>query len=126
LFGASEIVYTVTEDGGVVTENYGWYPCDFEFDGEAEDYIMVYGYTTYDATTGIVTDQIYGDTTGVELTISFALPKALRPTTGISDINVDENAPVEYFNLQGVRVNNPASGLFIRRQGGKAQKVVVK
>jgi hypothetical protein len=127
LFGASEIVYTVTEDGGVVTENYGWYPCDFEFDGEAEDYIMVYGYTTYDATTGLVTDQLYGDTTGVELTISFALPKALRPTTGISDINVDANAPVEYFNLQGVRVNNPENGgLYIRRQGGKAQKVVIK
>lgn len=46
--------------------------------------------------------------------------------TGIEDITVDENAPVEYFNLQGVRVANPENGLYIRRQGGKATKVYVK
>lgn len=46
--------------------------------------------------------------------------------TGISDITVDENAPVEYYNLQGVRVANPEAGLYIRRQGGKAEKVYVK
>ena len=46
--------------------------------------------------------------------------------TGIADITVDENAPVEYFNLQGVRVANPENGLYIRRQGGKATKVYVK
>ena len=34
-----------------------------------------------------------------------------------------ENAPVEYFNLQGVRVANPENGLFIRRQGNKAEKL---
>ncbi|MBP3638650.1 MAG: hypothetical protein J6J20_02060 [Muribaculaceae bacterium] len=45
---------------------------------------------------------------------------------GIADITVDENAPVEYFNLQGVRVANPENGLYIRRQGNKATKVLVK
>ena len=46
----------------------------------------------------------------------------------VEDITVaDENAPVEYFNLQGVRVNEPAAGtLVIRRQGTKATKVFVK
>ena len=39
---------------------------------------------------------------------------------------VDANAPVEYFNLQGVRVANPENGLFIRRQGSKVAKVLVK
>lgn len=33
------------------------------------------------------------------------------------------DAPVEYFNLQGMRVNNPSNGIFIRRQGAKATKV---
>lgn len=47
-------------------------------------------------------------------------------TTGIDDVTVDENAPVEYYNLQGVRVENPANGLYIRRQGNKATKVLVK
>lgn len=46
--------------------------------------------------------------------------------TGITDVEADENAPVEYYNLQGVRVANPESGLYIRRQGSKAVKVLVK
>lgn len=37
----------------------------------------------------------------------------------------DENAPVEYFNLQGVRVVNPTSGLYIRRQGNTVTKVIL-
>ena len=51
---------------------------------------------------------------------------ALKSTSGIADITVDENAPVEFFNLQGVRVANPENGLYIRRQGNKATKVFVK
>ncbi len=46
--------------------------------------------------------------------------------TGITDIDVaEENAPVEYFNLQGVRIANPENGMFIRRQGSKVSKVVL-
>lgn len=46
--------------------------------------------------------------------------------SGVEDVVVDANAPVEYFNLQGVRVANPESGIYIRRQGSKATKVLVK
>lgn len=47
-------------------------------------------------------------------------------TTAVKDINIDdENAPVEYFNLQGVRVENPENGIFIRRQGSKTSKVAL-
>ncbi len=46
---------------------------------------------------------------------------------GISGVeNVEANdcdAPVEYFNLQGVCVKQPSSGLYIRRQGSKVEKV---
>ena len=45
-------------------------------------------------------------------------------TTGVEAIENDANAPVEYFNLQGVRVDNPAKGLYIMRQGSKVVKVV--
>ena len=45
-------------------------------------------------------------------------------TTGVEAIESDANAPVEYFNLQGVRVDNPANGLYIMRQGSKVVKVV--
>lgn len=47
-------------------------------------------------------------------------------TTGVNGLEVDANAPVEYYNLNGVRVANPENGVFIRRQGNKVSKVVVK
>ena len=51
--------------------------------------------------------------------------------TGIEDIKADDvdnsNAPVEYFNLQGMRIANPAAGqIVIRRQGTEATKLFVK
>lgn len=51
-----------------------------------------------------------------------------QKTTGIEDVVVDENAPVEYYNLSGMRVNgdNMAPGVYIKRQGAKATKVYVK
>lgn len=48
-------------------------------------------------------------------------------SSGIEGIEVDgSNSPAEYFNLNGVRVANPENGLYIKRQGGKATKVLVK
>ena len=47
-------------------------------------------------------------------------------TTAIEAIEADTTAPVEYFNLQGIRVENPENGLYIRRQGSKTTKVLVK
>lgn len=38
----------------------------------------------------------------------------------------DENAPVEYYNLNGMKVTDPAKGIFIRRQGNTATKVIIK
>jgi hypothetical protein len=49
-----------------------------------------------------------------------------KATTGVANIAVAGNESVEYFNLQGVRVANPENGVFIRRQGGRASKVVLK
>lgn len=47
-------------------------------------------------------------------------------TNGIDDIAIDENAPVEYYNLNGQRVENPVSGLYIERRGNKVRKVVIR
>lgn len=48
-------------------------------------------------------------------------------STGISDIEIDSaNGEAEYFNLQGIRVDNPTNGIFIRRQGSKVEKVVIR
>ena len=45
-------------------------------------------------------------------------------TTGIDDVIVNEE-PVEYYNLQGVKVYNPSKGIFIKKQGNKVSKVVL-
>lgn len=48
-------------------------------------------------------------------------------SAGIANIAADENAPVEYYNLQGVRIAEPQAGqIVIRRQGRTATKVLVK
>lgn len=46
---------------------------------------------------------------------------------GINDVSVnDENAPVEYYNLQGQRIVHPDHGLYIRRQGKQVTKILIK
>lgn len=50
-----------------------------------------------------------------------------KQPSGVEDvIDSDNNAPVEFFNLQGVRVENPENGLYIRRQGNKVSKVIIR
>ncbi len=46
-------------------------------------------------------------------------------SAAIDDILSEDNAPVEYFNLQGIRVANPENGLYIRRQGKNVSKVIL-
>lgn len=46
---------------------------------------------------------------------------------GVNDVfDDDDNAPVEFFNMQGVKVSGDQPGLYIRRQGSKSTKVLVK
>lgn len=50
-------------------------------------------------------------------------------TTGVEEIAVEGNdseAPVEFYDLNGRRVNNPANGLYIRRQGNSVTKVIIR
>ena len=60
--------------------------------------------------------------------MEFSDYKKYGETTGIDNVAVDnnDNAPVEYFNLQGERINKPSKGLYIRRQGKLVQKSIAK
>lgn len=50
-----------------------------------------------------------------------------KTKSAIPDITAeDTDAPVVYYNLQGVRVENPANGLYIRVQGNKSTKVLIR
>lgn len=56
----------------------------------------------------------------------YIIYRDLNGDSSVNEIAADENAPVEYYNLQGVRVANPANGLFIVKQGNKVSKRIIK
>ncbi len=60
---------------------------------------------------------------------SIDIPNIKTGTVGIEDVAVDndDNAPAEYFNLQGVHVAHPEAGnIYIVRRGAKVSKELVK
>ena len=50
--------------------------------------------------------------------------KLTLAASAIENVAAD-NAAVEYYNLQGVKVANPENGIFVKKQGAKATKVVL-
>lgn len=85
---------------------------------------------TGEVTLGIKRNDLHAIVLLVDNTNGFIVNAAefkLPYVDGINNIVSDSSnadAPVEYYNLQGVRVSNPENGLFIRRQGGKVEKIV--
>lgn len=51
--------------------------------------------------------------------------KGNKSQSGVEGIDA-ENGVAEYYNLQGVRVANPAAGVYVKVAYGKATKVVIK
>lgn len=86
------------------------------------------GKITVDLSKNPASDVIYFKNGGKQPAFFINLYKAADTPTGIDDIvSGDENAPVEYYNLQGVRINEPAAGqVVIRRQGSKVAKIIVR
>ncbi len=66
-------------------------------------------------------------TNGLVAGTDYLLPSIyMKSASAVTDITVDANAPVEYYNFQGIRVANPENGVYIRRQGNKVSKVYVR
>ncbi len=75
---------------------------------------------TYDVTIK-ATD---GEHTSKAAKISFKTSEL--ESSGIDNVTVgnDDNMPIEYYNMQGIRVTNPSAGnIYIRRQGNTSAKV---
>ncbi len=50
----------------------------------------------------------------------------LDSNAGIDDVVVDgADAPVRYYNLQGVEIACPSSGIVIRRHGDRSEKIII-
>ncbi|MDE6169980.1 MAG: hypothetical protein K2F68_02360, partial [Duncaniella sp.] len=68
-------------------------------------------------------ETIRGIPSKIDMTSVIMLPDI----SGINNVIMDNtNSTLEYYNLQGVRVENPSNGIFIRRQGNDVQKVFVR
>jgi len=53
--------------------------------------------------------------------------KGIYQTSGINGVEFDsDSAPVEIFNLQGVKVDNPGPGIYIVVKGKKRNKIVIR
>lgn len=46
-------------------------------------------------------------------------------TVGVAEVAAEAEGEAVYYNLQGVRVENPADGLYIRVKGDKVEKVIL-
>lgn len=70
---------------------------------------------------GMTPSMTHSDATGVSVSATGVI-------TGVEGVEADAdiNAPVEYFNLQGQPVANPSNGIYIRRQGSKVAKVIIR
>ncbi|MDE5749199.1 MAG: hypothetical protein K2H87_00345 [Duncaniella sp.] len=84
------------------------------------------GFDLYNNENGITISKLgtleyYTMTSGLQSPIKTI---SIDSTTGLNEIFVEEGEAV-YYNLQGVRVANPANGVFIRVQGDKATKVIL-
>lgn len=44
----------------------------------------------------------------------------------VTGIEADKNLPAVYYNLQGVKVENPSNGIFIEKRGKSVRKVVIR
>ncbi|MDE6339163.1 MAG: hypothetical protein K2K97_05180 [Muribaculaceae bacterium] len=49
-----------------------------------------------------------------------------KPTAAVDTIDASADAPAVYFNLSGQRIDNPQGGIFIRKQGNKTSKIVIR
>lgn len=98
-------------------------------DAQGEIFVTLYDPVTIEA---IVLDPWRGNVWGAklaEITPYFDPTKSPELPTGIDDINADNNADcsVEYYTLQGIRIDQPSIGtIVIRRQGTSVKKILVK
>lgn len=91
-----------------------WLKCEYEFNVAAAG---VYHIGFHNKTT----------TTYANFCVDNLSLKAKGSGIGSIAIDSDEQAEPVYYNLQGVRIDNPSSGcLYIVRRGGKATKEIVR
>ena len=109
-------------------EKNGWPGQEMEKVGE-----YLYKYVVPEETTVIVFNGGSNSNQTNDITGADIVHNAIYQATGGRDVvrlsgvegveATQSHAPVEYYNLQGIRVDNPANGIYIRRCGNVVTKV---
>lgn len=83
----------------------------------------------------IVSGAVATDDSTPTMTVISSVPSAATAisltnqdiTTGVENIIINHiNGSIKYYNLQGVEVDSPTNGVFIKIEGQKATKVIIK
>ncbi len=84
-------------------------------------------YNGNDVTNELVNNSYTTTAVGAEAVSKLEVKMIDEISVAIEEVNIDEeDGPIEYYNLQGVKVGNPSNGIFIKKQGRKTQKVIIK
>jgi hypothetical protein len=112
---------TIEDIKGSLAENRKTY-----YDAENNAIVIPQSRFTVDGMNGLY-NWTFSDGTNYTPTSYIYLPNGYS-LGGVSDISIDNEAPSVFYNLNGVRVSsdNLVPGLYIRRQGEKVTKVIVK
>lgn len=133
--GDYNVYYDNSLTGWTTPHIHYWGGSESTWPGVAMSYVgnNVWGYKVPAGTTGCIFNAGDGDATKTDDFVyaenhiyDRTGDKGLHVTTGAELIEIDlEAAPVEYYNLQGIRVNADtlAPGIYIRRQGNAVTKV---
>lgn len=111
LFGYSKVPFDVVDGNLVTTEII-----------TASDYAD----TVTGATSCVVTITATNNATNASVSRTFTIE--IKPSAGIEDVIYNENnSPIEYYNIQGIKINseNLKPGIYIKRYGDKTSKVYV-
>ncbi|MBQ7854772.1 MAG: SusF/SusE family outer membrane protein [Muribaculaceae bacterium] len=139
---ANPAVIAMTEEAGVYEANLTFDNTEFKFSeakGTWDEFnakaICIDGDKTVELNTPTALYK-YADTNckanvekGKTYTVTIDLNNntiTIKEASGVEGIETEENAPAVYYNLQGVKVANPENGVYIKVQGNKASKVLVK
>lgn len=110
------------DNGGVLTLNRYATVNGYRYD--ITEYLFGYDNSKGEYTSGLTVDNLADYTTS--RTIRWATLSLPKYESGLAEVEADDsNAPVEYYNLQGIRVETPAGGFYIRRQGRNVTKVII-
>lgn len=89
-------------------------------DGEIESDVTISG--TVDAN-GVGKFDISVTWMNIPISVTF---NSTGMTTGIRNVQESVEANTVYYNLQGVRVQKPTKGIYLRKQGDKTTKIYIK